>query len=595
MMSKSSSTFGRTSVTNDHDFWELTNFGSNTLNLAGYKFADNKNPKRLLVTNGAPPLLIHGGESIIFVRNTVSTNEAQFRAWWGSCLDSNVQVRFYDSPGFSSYGDSLSVYDAARNLVDKVNFGEATHGVSFVYDASSGVFGALSILDQGPTCRAATADDIASPGKTTGPIPLRIMQQPTNLVVGPDLDVGFQVDVVGLPRARYYKWFFNGMTIPGANEARLLVPHVSAADEGVYAVTVGNGFTTLLSSNATLTINTNPSAPVILEAPVNATVVTNRTARFSVSISAFPAATYQWFSNGVALVDETSRTLFIPNCTLDMSGAEICVRAENPLGTRTACAQLYVTTTPDLRFTEVQAYPFTNCDSHHDWFEVTNFGTNAVDLLGYRFFDTSDLNSFDLADAVVIRQSAVVQPGESVVFVKDPSAGAFIDWWGADQLPRGLKIIPFSGFSLSKIGDALYLWSATAEDPNEVIDSISYATATLGQSLRFDYDLAPFGSDSVAGEFGAFRAQQCGDIGSPGYTANPPPRLISVARETDGAHVRWRAVEGQIYQLEYNTAAQSTGWVVLGHTTATNSLPAMIDPAALNVSKRFYRVVQMTP
>src|SRR6185436_17051883 len=53
MMSKSANTFGQTTVTNDTDFWELTNFGANTVNLAGYKFADNKDSKRLLVPNGA--------------------------------------------------------------------------------------------------------------------------------------------------------------------------------------------------------------------------------------------------------------------------------------------------------------------------------------------------------------------------------------------------------------------------------------------------------------------------------------------------------------------------------------------------------------
>ena len=62
---------------------------------------------------------------------------------------------------------------------------------------------------------------------------------------------------------------------------------------------------------------------------------------------------------------------------------QYCVRAENPLGTNTACARLYVTAKPDLRITEVQAYPVTGCADHHDWFEVTNFGTNAVNLLGF--------------------------------------------------------------------------------------------------------------------------------------------------------------------------------------------------------------------
>jgi hypothetical protein len=273
-----------------------------------------------------------------------------------------------------------------------------------------------------------------------------------------------------------------------------------------------------------------------------------------------------------------------------MSGVEFCVRAENPLGTKAACARLYVTPRPDLRLTEVQAYPVTGCAEHHDWFEVTNFGTNAVDLLGYRFFD-----KFTLASALIVTRSMVVQPDESVVFVKNPTANVFIDWWGLDQLPRGLQIFPYGGFSLSKAGDALYLWSATAEDPYEVIDSLSYATNELGVSLRFDYDLAPFGCDSVPGEFGAFRALQCGDIGSPGYTMNPPPRLVSIARDAAGGNVKWRGIEGAPYRLEYSTTLASNQWSSLGNTTATNSLPTMTDPSATNSSRRFYRVLQLAP
>jgi hypothetical protein len=34
--------------------------------------------------------------------------------------------------------------------------------------------------------------------------------------------------------------------------------------------------------------------------------------------------------------------------------------------------------------------------------------------------------------------------------------------------------------------------------------------------------------DSVPGVNGAFRAIELGDIGSPGYLANPPPRILEI-------------------------------------------------------------------
>ena len=580
MLSAAFKTNGTTISTNNSDFWELTNFGTNEVYLGNYKFSDKSHPP-----GAFPARSIAAGESVIFVRNNVTRDEPQFRAWWGSCIGSNVPIGFFSNPGFSSYGDGIRVYDPAGKLVDTVDFGLATRGVSFVYDPNTGAFGVRSFLGQGGTCRAETAADIASPGVTTGPIPLRIVQQPTNFVVCSELNATFRVEAVGMPRPRY-QWLFNGTALPGATKASLTLTNATAAAEGTYSVSINNGLTTIFSSNAVLTINTNLSAPSVVTPPADLTVVTNRTARFAISVCAFPLAAYQWFSNGVALAGATNRTLFIRNCTLQMSGTEFCVRARNALGTNTHCARLYVTTTPDLRFTEVQAAPVTGCNEHHDWFEVTNFGTNAVDLLGYRFSDEPTL-----AGSEKVKQSLVVQPGESVVFVKNPVADVFIDWWGRDQLLPGLKIYPYGGFSLGKDGDELYLWNATAEDPGEIIDSISFVTNVVGRSLLFDKDSCLFGCDSVPGDSGVFQAAQCGDIGSPGYTKTPPPRFTSLTWDMAGARMRWRAIEGATYQIECSTTLLTNSWILIGNILATNAWPTLADPGATNVGQRFYRIL----
>ena len=583
MMSSALKTNGMIISTNNSDFWELTNFGSNTVNLVGYYFSDDKNTLRSL-----PAVTMHANESVVFVRNNITLNATQFRSWWGSCVGSDVQIVFFPRPGFSSNGDSIRVYDPQGGLVDSVDFYQATRGVSFVYDTNSGAFGAFSVLGQGGTCQAATAADIASPGKTSGPIPLRITRQPVSQEACLGANITFKVSAVGMPRPRY-QWYFNDQPIPGAREQTFTVEEVDATSAGIYRVVVTNGIAILHSSNAMLVIDTNLYAPSIATPPMSVTVVTNRAARFSVSACAFPAASYQWFSNGVPIANATDRTLRVPNCTLEMSGTEYCVRAANALGATSVCARLNVIIKPDLRFTEIQAYPSTDCNAHHDWFEVTNYGTNAVDLLGYRFSD-----EFSLAGAVVVTQSMVLQPAESAVFVKNPTADIFIDWWGADQLPPGLKVFPYGGFSLNKNGDALYLWNETAESADEAIDARSFSANTIGISQYFDYDFCYYGCDSVGGVFGAFRAQQCGDLGSPGYTANPPPRLLSIVRDGDSARVRVRTVEGKKYRLEYNTRLRPDGWIGMDDITAASSLIEMTDAAAAS-SQRFYRVREVLP
>src|SRR5687768_14799576 len=68
------------------EFWELTNFGTNHINLHGYGFRDS-NPFRALRTDPFFNLIIRAGESIIFFRpedqrSPVHTLE-DFKAWWG--------------------------------------------------------------------------------------------------------------------------------------------------------------------------------------------------------------------------------------------------------------------------------------------------------------------------------------------------------------------------------------------------------------------------------------------------------------------------------------------------------------------------------
>jgi len=583
MLSAALKTNGMIVLTNHSDLWELTNFGTNTVDVSRYYFSDNKNDWKRLVKTGNPPLFIRTNESVVFVRNDITENDMQFREWWGSCVGSNVQVRFYGNPGFASSGDGIRVADEYYRVVDSVDFGRATRGVSFTYDANTGVFPVPSVLGEGVTCRAETAADIGSPGATTGPIPLRIVQQPADQQACLGVNVTFEAAAVGMPRPRY-QWFFNNSLIANATATSYTVSNITVADAGLYRVAILNGLSVLQSSNAVLSIDTIPSAPVFVAPLLDVTAVTNSTARFAVSICAFPAPTYQWFSNGVAMADATNRTMFVRNCTLDMSGAEFRVDVQNAGGSNSVSARLYVVTKPDLRFTEVQPYPNTACDGHHDWFELTNFGTNAVDLFGYRFSDVS------FAGAVSVTKHLVILPNESVVFAKMPKARDFIDWWGADQLPPGLKVYPYSGFSLSKDGDALYLWSADAEDPYEIIARISYSHSDEGVSLQFDYDLFPFGAGSIPGQFGAFRAQECGDIGSPGYTTNPPPRFVSIVSNPAGTNLKWRGVEGANYRIEYSPTPQTNVWNWLGDTTATNALPTMTDDSAPEANQRFYRI-----
>jgi hypothetical protein len=63
----------------------------------------------------------------------------------------------------------------------------------------------------------------------------------------------FTVGVTGGSQPFTYQWAINGTNIDGATNMSLVISNVSAANVGIYTVTVANSFQSVISSGATLT------------------------------------------------------------------------------------------------------------------------------------------------------------------------------------------------------------------------------------------------------------------------------------------------------------------------------------------------------
>jgi hypothetical protein len=152
------------------DWWELTNLGSTPLDLIGFKFDDSSAAIATSVTLSTVSLPIAPGESIIFVE---SLTPELFRAWWGAGLSLDTKVITYTGSGLGlgASGDAVNVWDASNVLVDQATFGAATAGVSFGFDAATGVFGGLSQLGVGGAFAAFENGDLGSPGIAVVPEP----------------------------------------------------------------------------------------------------------------------------------------------------------------------------------------------------------------------------------------------------------------------------------------------------------------------------------------------------------------------------------------------------------------------------------------
>ncbi|MBI3869554.1 MAG: lamin tail domain-containing protein [Verrucomicrobia bacterium] len=595
VMSSGSKLNGSQLVTQGPDFFELTNFGDQEVDVTDYQIGDSQKIVPLFLDDSIR-LTIGSKESVILIRTNAKTQMTveQFRARWGGCLPSSVQVRIYDGPGISGSGDIVRLIDSEGVLVDRVEFGAAKPGVTFIYDTNSWDFGAFSGVGAADTCGAEHASELGSPGFARGPFPLTLIRDVADQDVCAGTPALLSVKAGGLPRPRY-QWFFNDSPIDGATERELLLPRARLEDQGRYRVTVENGFLSMESRTATLTVSSRESLPVIVTPLTDFQVYTGQTARFSITVCAFPLPTYQWSSNNVEIPGATNPTVTIPVTSLKMSGIEFSVRVANSIGSLRTSAHLTVIPKPDLAITEIMGLP-NLCGLHDEWFEVLNRGAAAVNLHGYRI---SDSPGFD--GAFAIPDSPVLQPGEVMVFVKGMSPDQFRSWWGEENLPRGLQIATYRGFSVGGATPALYIWNGAADDPSDQVGWQSYAQDLQGLSHYFecatiadDADICLIGAVSAAGVAGGFRAKECGDIGSPGYLANPPPRFVDIRRENSLTTLRWRAVEGKNYALTYKDSLLDSNWKPLDNASATNSILAITDSKSGNRKQRFYRV-QETP
>ena len=375
------------------DFWELTNFGDQPISLTGYKWNDSTGG--LAEADPAPfvGLWIDPGESIVFVELDPVTMYApeQFVTCWPGLSAVDTQIVFYDGTGngLNSRGDGIRLWGrgavAEDVLVDSVDFGEASAGRSFISEPVTGRFGYVSVEGEDGAFRSDCGDNIASPGTATNVVALMILRQPQDLEICPGLDAEFSIEAIGLPRPKF-QWYRNGDALSGARGSTLVIPNAQPNDAGTYQVRLNNGIDEEVTSvEVTLSVMADLMMPTPLVPLRDESCLVGETAKFTAYICANPPAHYQWFKEGVAVAGGTNRTLTIPDCPLDPVGARYCVVASNELGRLELCAMLFVNPIPELEFTEVMACSSPLCLNYGDWFELTNVGTNTVDLAGYRF------------------------------------------------------------------------------------------------------------------------------------------------------------------------------------------------------------------
>jgi len=172
-----------------------------------------------------------------------------------------------------------------------------------------------------------------------------IIASPSNQSVTLGSNVTFTVAATGTAPFEY-QWRRNGAPISGATSQSYTITGVQTNQAGTYDVLVGNSFSSVFSSGATLTV----LPPFTLTPqPTNVSVTVGGNASFTVGavgLGAFTGPfTYQWLLNGSPISGATNTTLSLSGVGLGNSGGYTCL-VGSPLGSITSTNALLTVFNP---------------------------------------------------------------------------------------------------------------------------------------------------------------------------------------------------------------------------------------------------------
>jgi hypothetical protein len=480
------------------DYWELTNFGPDEVDLEGYTWDDDRANRTIALAWALPAgTKIAPGESVIFTRNVTP---AAFRAWWGPAnVPTSVQIfNSVGSPGLGT-ADQINLWDKDGNLV--FNFSYAAGGFTRS-DGTGSTGGHAGLSAGGPTNTRAAIWDPA----------------------------------FGIVTPRYT--FADGTTL------RTFASAANAADIG------SPGRSGLPTFNLSLSITPDTFSESAANPAATGTVTRDGSTVLPVVVS---------LSSSDFTEATVPATVTIPagqaSATFDVTAVDDEVLDGDQVVTITASAinaepgTFNITVQDDgdppytgrLLITEIQSSQ--SALGKADWWELTNFGDDAVDLSNYRWND--EARNFFTAGAWAVPPGTSIDPGESIIFTTlDPTD--FRTWWG---IAESVQVIQSPGAPGLGQNDAIAFFDDGANEraflsyaengftrSNGDSASGGHAGISAGgdqthQSLIWDPEStfeAPRYTFADGSTKGTFVATEGADTGSPGFSGfvilPPAPR-----------------------------------------------------------------------
>ncbi|MBD2177503.1 SdiA-regulated domain-containing protein [Pseudanabaena sp. FACHB-1998] len=271
------------------DWFELTNKGTTSVNIAGWKVDDDSN-SFVLGTTLSGITTIAAGESVIFIDSTNPnlTNPIFLTNWFGANPPANLKIGNYSGPGLGTGGDAVNIFNAAGVKQAGVTFGASPAASPFTtFDNSAllqnaaittqsavGVNGAFSVVN------SQSITEIGSPGA----IAASVVVSPTVTIAATDANAAEAGTDTGTFRITRTGATANALTVNytvatgtgqaiGADYTPTLTGSVAIAAGQAFAdivITPVNDL--LIEGSETVTINLTDTANYDLGATATATV-----------------------------------------------------------------------------------------------------------------------------------------------------------------------------------------------------------------------------------------------------------------------------------------------------------------------------------
>ncbi|MDO9153631.1 MAG: lamin tail domain-containing protein [Paludibacter sp.] len=183
-----------------------------------------------------------------------------------------------------------------------------------------------------------------------------------------------------------------------------------------------------------------------------------------------------------------------------------------------------ITLNAQIKITEAMASSGTG--GTNDWIELTNYGTTAVDITGWKMDD----KSYAFATAVALTGVTSIPVGGSVIFLEhdNPTTAipVFKTFWGVslNTVAVGSYLSAGLAVGLSSTGDGAVIYNAAGVEINRV----SFGASTTGKSFYWSYKadgtvvdnavISALGTlnDTIANQVTLTSANALANIGSPG-------------------------------------------------------------------------------